>query len=538
MGPAPLVSNSRDDIEDDTGATHIIPVKTGRRSDGAAYLIVVAGKSMLGKAYKIDPQLTLGRGDGCDLSLPGAGVSRLHASVVRHPEGTVELKDLGSRNGTLCNGEKISSRVLQDGDKIQIGNTVVLRFNYQDSLDESLHQTMFDLGTHDEVTQLHNRTFFEGILDKELKVAAAKGGTLALIMFELDGLEQLADQHGVAAADDVLRAVASRLRDLLRDHLVVARYGMRELVTLLKETPTLTGEQSAEKVRTAVAALQVQHNGVRLPFTVSAGVARSLPKLATSPDILVMAAAKALRAAKDTGRNRVVTPERLAELATKVTMRERRAHARAAIRISAQMLVAGQETELEARELSRGGVFLYCATPPAIVGSKMAIKLATTAGIRPIALEAQLVRVAHKPDGGVLGIGLRFVAPSVDQERALLGLIERGMQGAGTNNRAFPRVYSQLGVTIPSRSGASALLQDIGEGGACLWVDLRFSVNDELTIEIPITGDLPLRLGGFVVSSEPVADQAGTSRIGMRFARISAPQRTQLRALLASLCRK
>ncbi|MDR0965256.1 MAG: FHA domain-containing protein [Myxococcales bacterium] len=73
--------------------------------------------------------MVLGRGDGCDFQLMDAAASRRHAELSWTPRGLV-LRDLGSGNGTQVNGERIfSDLVIQDGDRISIGLTVIEIFD-------------------------------------------------------------------------------------------------------------------------------------------------------------------------------------------------------------------------------------------------------------------------------------------------------------------------------------------------------------------------------------------------------------------------
>jgi len=67
---------------------------------------------------------TIGRLPDCDVVIADPGASRRHAEV-RNQEGAWLLADLGSTNGTLVNGAMAASHVLQEGDRITIGNTVL-----------------------------------------------------------------------------------------------------------------------------------------------------------------------------------------------------------------------------------------------------------------------------------------------------------------------------------------------------------------------------------------------------------------------------
>ena len=74
----------------------------------------------------VQPRYLIGRGDGCDLLLPedDAGVSRRHSLMESDSHGVWNIVDLGSRNGTLVNGQRLSDkRMLIDGDRITIGRS-------------------------------------------------------------------------------------------------------------------------------------------------------------------------------------------------------------------------------------------------------------------------------------------------------------------------------------------------------------------------------------------------------------------------------
>ncbi|MEX0743261.1 MAG: DUF3662 and FHA domain-containing protein [Actinomycetota bacterium] len=70
------------------------------------------------------PVMTLGRLPETDITVPDAGASRQHARI-SNANGEFVLTDLGSTNGTLVNDEVVQERVLQDGDRITIGETVL-----------------------------------------------------------------------------------------------------------------------------------------------------------------------------------------------------------------------------------------------------------------------------------------------------------------------------------------------------------------------------------------------------------------------------
>ena len=77
-----------------------------------------------GSTIAVFDGMTIGRVAACDVTLADEKASRRHARIVVQGS-VVEVEDLGSRNGILLNGSKVSRRMLRDGDAVQIGTTVL-----------------------------------------------------------------------------------------------------------------------------------------------------------------------------------------------------------------------------------------------------------------------------------------------------------------------------------------------------------------------------------------------------------------------------
>ena len=99
---------------------------TSSRADRkAARLRILEPADHRGESYPLTDELTVGRGGGCGIVLPADQfVSTVHARVFRRG-ADVFVEDLGSRNGTYVNGERITtSTKIRRGDRVQFGETV------------------------------------------------------------------------------------------------------------------------------------------------------------------------------------------------------------------------------------------------------------------------------------------------------------------------------------------------------------------------------------------------------------------------------
>src|SRR5512143_2041899 len=90
------------------------------RSSDELPIIVGQTRPLNGQRWTVESRLIIGREPGCDIPIPNREVSRYHAQFTLTPEGVI-IEDLGSKNGTHCNGQPVMEpRLLQDGDIIQV----------------------------------------------------------------------------------------------------------------------------------------------------------------------------------------------------------------------------------------------------------------------------------------------------------------------------------------------------------------------------------------------------------------------------------
>ncbi len=163
------------------------------------------------------------------------------------------------------------------------------------------------LATRDQLTGLLNRRVFDDILNEEIERSQRFDHPFSLILIDIDHFKSVNDTHGHLAGDEVLREVARRMEKKARSVDRVMRYGGEEFAILMLEGDSEVARRLAEAVRIEIESAAVPAGGdLVLPLTISAGVA-DFPRDANGPQELVAAADKALYAAKENGRNRVVT---------------------------------------------------------------------------------------------------------------------------------------------------------------------------------------------------------------------------------------
>jgi diguanylate cyclase (GGDEF)-like protein len=175
-----------------------------------------------------------------------------------------------------------------------------------------LHRIVERQALIDGLTGLANRRQCEETLADELARVERFGGSLAVVVADLDWFKDVNDRYGHPAGDTVLREFAALLQETLRDVDLAGRWGGEEFVLILPGTDLDGGAQVAERIRVALARrIVLAGDGAPIPVTASFGVAAT-PPVRTGSELFATADA-ALYEAKRAGKNRVETaPEPVA----------------------------------------------------------------------------------------------------------------------------------------------------------------------------------------------------------------------------------
>jgi diguanylate cyclase (GGDEF)-like protein len=171
-------------------------------------------------------------------------------------------------------------------------------------LSESLER-IEQLASHDDLTGALNRRSFMRHLETERARSARAGQTFCVALLDIDHFKSVNDRFGHGVGDSVLKQFCAIAAESLRASDVFARYGGEEFIVLLA-APTRAdeAEQALNRIRAAVEAGDWSTLTPGRSLTVSAGIASSIA--GESVEQLISRADRALYAAKDGGRNRVV----------------------------------------------------------------------------------------------------------------------------------------------------------------------------------------------------------------------------------------
>jgi two-component system cell cycle response regulator len=161
----------------------------------------------------------------------------------------------------------------------------------------------------DVLTGLRTRRYFQAQLLPELAKARRTGGSLAVLIADVDHFKSVNDRYGHPVGDEVLIEIGKRLRSAIRSGDYLARYGGEEFAILIRDASPDEPAVIAERLRRHVADRPIVVSGdIWIGATISVGTA-SYPIHGTTPVELFGAADRALYSAKAQGRDRVVLAE-------------------------------------------------------------------------------------------------------------------------------------------------------------------------------------------------------------------------------------
>jgi diguanylate cyclase (GGDEF)-like protein len=217
------------------------------------------------------------------------GFERAEAELFNTDEESV----LSSAGLLLANSlirHDLNKNLIQAVDKINtttIKAEVLEKFAYTDSL-----------------TGLFNRRHLMEMTQKALEKARESGTACFAMIMDLDFFKKVNDNYGHLAGDEVLKNTALVIKNALRASDLLGRYGGEEFVVVISDTEKANVLNLAERIRESIANSPCIYNCIKIPCTVSIGVASIFDDCTV--ESLIDRADKGLYMAKNSGRNRVV----------------------------------------------------------------------------------------------------------------------------------------------------------------------------------------------------------------------------------------
>lgn len=171
---------------------------------------------------------------------------------------------------------------------------------------QALLRQLVAAATTDVKTELLNATAWRQVAQREVTRVSQRGGSLAILVLDMDHFKRINDEHGHLAGDAALKCVGAALAEELRGYDAVGRFGGEEFVALLPGIDATDAEHAAERLRGRIESLAVPlpHGDRTVSLSVSIGVALC-PDRGDSLDDVLRAADDAMYQAKQAGRNTV-----------------------------------------------------------------------------------------------------------------------------------------------------------------------------------------------------------------------------------------
>ncbi len=289
---------------------------TAQKGKGREPVFVVILGEGSGKTFRLNKErpTVLGRSKEADITLNDTSISRKHAEITTLGSDKVAILDLNSTNGTFVNGNRIKEANLQDGDKIQLGDSLILKFSFQDVLEEEFQENLYKSATQDSLTGIYNKKFFIDTFSKEFSYNKRGEEVFSLIMFDIDHFKKINDTHGHLAGDFILKNVAQVVVRELRNEDVFCRYGGEEFTIILKGQGANPSRNLAERIRKAICNAKFEHDLKQIPVSISLGIATFDKKGKFNEyNDMIKEADSYLYKAKEHGRNQVCAEEITAE---------------------------------------------------------------------------------------------------------------------------------------------------------------------------------------------------------------------------------
>jgi len=252
--------------------------------------LAVRIKALLGSPSASNEELRAGLADLCERC-------RLQQQMLDRLTYISDKYQRAERDRGLSYAEQLQRKVRQVEKIVRISD------GYQAML-QDLNTRLMNISSHDDLTGIPNRRHMQERLLQASAQSARTGEDFCIALLDIDFFKKINDTAGHLAGDAVLKRVASGLREHMRDYDTCGRWGGEEFLALFAHCDPATADLLAERLRLAIAEIDISDLHAELKLTVSIGYTKLRP--GEDIDATLKRADDALYQAKAAGRNRVL----------------------------------------------------------------------------------------------------------------------------------------------------------------------------------------------------------------------------------------
>jgi diguanylate cyclase (GGDEF)-like protein len=211
------------------------------------------------------------------------------------------MRSAGRITGVICVYDRVDGIPFDERDVSAVSEFVNQATVAVDNV--LMHHETQRLSVTDGLTGLWNYRYASRALEREVERSQRYGHPLAVLMLDLDRFKRVNDQYGHQRGDAVLIEIAKRVREVVREVDIVARYGGEELILILPETDLAGARLLSSRILQKVRAMPIGGPGEEpIWMTTSIGLA-VMPTHGDTAESLIRAADTALYGAKSGGRD-------------------------------------------------------------------------------------------------------------------------------------------------------------------------------------------------------------------------------------------
>lgn len=165
-------------------------------------------------------------------------------------------------------------------------------------------QKLSDFAYKDPLTEVGNRHYFDMVLQHEIKRHKRLSSAFSIIIMDIDNFKQINDTYGHHVGDLILKNLAKKLKNRIREIDHIIRFGGEEFLILLPHTDKKDAHILATRLKDIIENSIFIADGVKLRITVSMGISQFNPSHDSDINLAIKMADEALYKAKKDGKNR------------------------------------------------------------------------------------------------------------------------------------------------------------------------------------------------------------------------------------------